>query len=503
MSWKGTIDMAWRGPDKQPVANPPNPINQGPEMSDLKTGENRALNRRRDKDEVKDFSVTLVDIDTTIYNYLDTVINPTVTDAGRLVKVPIIFSSPERWKSIKKDGYMRDKQGKVQLPAIAFRRTTMQRNDNLITLNRYLQYPAVKMFSEKNKYDRFSLMNDFKPVKEVYSVALPDHIIVNYDFIVWTEYQQQGNGIVERINFASEDYWGDMKRFRFRTNISDYNFQVEVAAEQDRMVRTTFGMMTYAYLLPDRYENYKKVVQKAFTPRKIIVTGETTRHYFDPTRQEDQKVVAKTTQLNTNVVPVLDEPPYPEKVKERIDSINTSVLDYQSFLSVHTGSFITIDDGSGSAVCFFENVIFSPYNQVSDYQKFMIFVDDPLIVNPLAVTYYITGSSIVANITKSIAGVVFTTESQVYAFGNLIVPTPTPTATMAPTPTPTLTSTPTPTLTPTNTPTQTGTPTPTPTETPTMTPTLTATNTPTLTATNTPTLTSTQTLTPTPTNTPT
>lgn len=203
--------MAWRGPEKQPAANPPNAINHGPEMSDLKMGENRALNRRRDKDDVKDFSVTLIDIDTTILNYLDKVINPTITDAGRLVKVPINLASPERWKAIKKDGYMRDKQGKIQLPAIAFRRTTMNRNDNLITLNRYLQYPAVKMFSEKNKYDRFSLMNDFKPVKEVYSVALPDHQIINYDFIIWTEYQEQGNAIVERINFASEDYWGDMK----------------------------------------------------------------------------------------------------------------------------------------------------------------------------------------------------------------------------------------------------------------------------------------------------
>jgi multidrug efflux pump subunit AcrB len=180
--------MAWRGPAPKPSTNPaPNKVSRGKEMSEMKTTENRAMNMRRDTDSQKDFSVTVMDIDETIIKYLDNVINPTVTDAGRLVKVPVNYASPERWKAIQKDGYLRDKQGKIQCPVIAVRRTTMQRNDNLMTLNRYLQYPTVKLFSEKNQYDKFSVMSGFKPVKEIYSVAMPDHVIVNYDFIVWTD----------------------------------------------------------------------------------------------------------------------------------------------------------------------------------------------------------------------------------------------------------------------------------------------------------------------------
>jgi hypothetical protein len=140
----------------------------------------------------------------------------------------------------------------------------------LITLNRYLQYPTVKHFSEKNKYDRFSAMSGFSPVKELYSVAMPDHVIINYDFIIWTELIEQGNAIVEAVNFSTEDYWGDKNKFKFRTTISDYNFETTNDAGQDRIVKTTFSMMCYAYLLPDKFENYKSVVQKAFTPRKVV-----------------------------------------------------------------------------------------------------------------------------------------------------------------------------------------------------------------------------------------
>jgi hypothetical protein len=231
---------------------------------------NRAYDLRRDTDTQKNFSVTLIDIDTAILTHLDTVISPTIIDAGRQIKVPINYASPEKWKSIQQDGVIRDHNGKIQTPVIAFRRSTMQRNDNLITLNRYLQYPAVKHFSEKNKYDRFSAMSGFMPVKEIYSVAMPDHVIINYEFIIWTELIEQGNAVVEAINFATEDYWGDKNRFKFRTSISDYNFETTNDAGQDRIVRSTFSMMVNAYLLPDKFENYKSVVQKAFTPRKVV-----------------------------------------------------------------------------------------------------------------------------------------------------------------------------------------------------------------------------------------
>ena len=86
------------------------------------------------------------------------------------------------------------------------------------------------------------------------------------------EYQER----IEAINFSTEDYWGDKARYKFRTSISDYNFQTETVADSDRIVKTTFTMIVYAYLLPETFENHKQTVEKAFTPRKIVFDSEVT-----------------------------------------------------------------------------------------------------------------------------------------------------------------------------------------------------------------------------------
>ena len=69
----------------------------------------RVLNRgylysRKDED-IKNAEVTLMDMDSAILFYFENVIQPSVKDNGEEVKVPLMYGSQERWKSIKKDQY--------------------------------------------------------------------------------------------------------------------------------------------------------------------------------------------------------------------------------------------------------------------------------------------------------------------------------------------------------------------------------------------------------------
>ena len=61
----------------------------------------RVLNRgylySRSGENIKNPEVTLIDIDSSILFYFDKVIQPSVEDNGENVKVPIMYSSPERW----------------------------------------------------------------------------------------------------------------------------------------------------------------------------------------------------------------------------------------------------------------------------------------------------------------------------------------------------------------------------------------------------------------------
>lgn len=265
--------MAWKGNPNNPA---PNPINNTPNVVDKKVTVNRATQIRRDTDEFKTFTVSLLDIDTAIFTYLDTVINLTVEDNGENVKVPIFYGSPERWKAIQADGYLRDNQGKLQLPAIMYKRNTVAKNENLATLNRHLTVQVYKKYDEKNKYDKFSILTkQSAPVGQLLNVTLPDHVTLTYEFMLWTEYVEQMNALIEKINFAAEEYWGDPKRFKFRVYINDYSNTTEVNSGKDRMVRTTFNMTVQSYLLPDSFENKKSTTTKSLTNRKIIVTSET------------------------------------------------------------------------------------------------------------------------------------------------------------------------------------------------------------------------------------
>lgn len=410
--------MAWRGPT-QPNTNPaPNRINRGPEMANAFKTENRATSIRRDTDKQKNFSVTLLDVDTTIFTHLNEVINPQIVDNGHLVKVPINYASPERWKSVRKDGFMRDKHGKVQCPAMTYRRTTMQRNDQLITFNRHLTMPFVKSYTAKNQYDRFGLMNRFLPTKEIHSITMPDHIIVNYDFIVWTEKLEQLNSVIEKINWSTEDYWGDKKRFKFRTSISDYNFETEVASDQDRMVRATFTMMVYTYLLPESFENQKSTTQKAFSLRKVVFNVEAVGTVDELARGVGQPTSSQYDQGIVNSE-IADVESYTDRTDFKSGEANfEQTWDYQAEYTTRTGSVVTLDDGSGSAVFVFPNTSFNVPPNDETYRKLIVFVDD-VQAKSSAVTSFSSGSSIYAIVNNTYSGVTPTTGSLIVGYGNI------------------------------------------------------------------------------------
>jgi len=256
--------------------NNPIPNSKPTENTYFKNTTNRGRDVRRDTDKEKNFTVSLIDIDETIKSHIENVITPTVIDNGVSVAVPVLYGSPERWKAIQADGYFRDKNGKIQLPVMMLKRNTFTKNENMMTFNRYLSYPVIRKYSEKNKYDRFSMLNvnSITPVQQVHSVTLPDHIKVEYEVMVWTDKIEQMNQIIEKINFAANDYWGETDKLKFRTNVDSYSNISEITTEKDRLIRTEFTLNVFAYLLTDSFENRQETTEKFLTPRSVKITAE-------------------------------------------------------------------------------------------------------------------------------------------------------------------------------------------------------------------------------------
>jgi len=242
----------------------------------------RVLNRgylySRSKEDMKTPSVTLMDMDSAIMFYFENVIKPSVKDNGENVKVPTMYASPERWKSIKRDGFMRDKKRQVITPVIAYRRTSIEKDemipqDKLDANNPHLFYTFEKKFTQENRYDNMSTQIGLLPQREYYNVALPDYVTLTYDFIIWTSYIEQMNKIVERITYSDGAYWGDPDKLRFRSRVDSFTDATEVS-DVERLVRTNFSVTLRGYLLPEGNFDHRSTTQKFLSPKKVIFGAE-------------------------------------------------------------------------------------------------------------------------------------------------------------------------------------------------------------------------------------
>ena len=215
----------------------------------------RENQRTRKNDNVKNFTVGLQDVDAAILYYFNNVIKPSVIQNATKQNVPVIYGSPEKWASAQRDGFYRDKNGKIQVPLIMFKRDSVEKNRSLgnkMDANNPIHFGIFeKKYSKKNIYDRFSTLSNREPVKEYFGVIMPDYVNIVYSCTIFTEYTEQMNGIVESINFASDAYWGDPERFKFRATIDNYTTAVEITQGEDRNVKTTFQIKLAGYIIPD------------------------------------------------------------------------------------------------------------------------------------------------------------------------------------------------------------------------------------------------------------
>ena len=273
-----TIEGGFPPPDNRPSANKAEQISR--------------------KDDInQDISIGLKDHDEAIMYYFNNVIRPSVIINGNRTNVPVIYGSPERWKSVQKDGYFRDKEGKLQAPLIMFKRDSVEKRRDLGNKvdgnNPQLYYTFQEKYTKRNVYDNFSVLQGRKPQKEIYRVVVPDFVRLTYTCTIWCDYIAQMNKLIEMINYTSDSYWGDKDRFHFNAKIDTYNNTTEVAQGDNRAIKSNFGLTIQGYLLPESLN--KKLasenMQKAYTRSQVLFGSETvTNTPKAPTRDESLRI---------------------------------------------------------------------------------------------------------------------------------------------------------------------------------------------------------------------
>ena len=375
--------------------------------SDTVFSENRGKEISFKGSKQKDFSVSLKDHDEVIKYYFENTIKPSVIQNGTRVAVPIMYGSPERWKTVQSDGALRDKDGKLLTPLIMFKRDTLEKNRSLgnkLDGNKVHNYQLFEQkFNKRNQYDRFNVLTNRQTSDEVYMSVIPDYVTLTYSCIIFTDYVEQINPIIEAINFAGDSYWGDFSRFKFRARIDQFSTTTEVNTTDGRAVRSTFNIVLNGYIIPDTINKQIANSDMYYGTAQLVFNFETTTADLDTFSTATNTVApfGSTTifEGGSNITVqglALRDAEYLDTFNSKIASTvtqTTAIFTLASILQPPADS--TLPPTSKVNFSFYANGMYIPSHEV------ISFTDNgnntcTLVVDPSLVGYYLTGKEITA-----------------------------------------------------------------------------------------------------------
>ena len=243
----------------------------------------RAQEIRRDNDTIKTPSCTIYDIDNAIMSYISDVIRPQIIENEAIIPIPVIYANGEKWAQIRSNGFMYDADDRLMAPIITLKRNsiaerdTMKRLDvnwNPETRDNFARNTLIfeNQYTKANRYDRFSVLQNTRPTRELYVSSIPEYIDVSYDLLIWTELMEQMNSVIEQIMPTGGFAWGTT--WKFITTIQDYTFENVSTIGEDRIVRATIPLTVKGTLLMP-YELQRSSLQKRFATKRITFGTET------------------------------------------------------------------------------------------------------------------------------------------------------------------------------------------------------------------------------------
>jgi len=231
------------------------------------------------------YAVTLKDVDTSIMNFVKKIIRPTIKENNEVFRVPILYGNEERWVAARKRGILRDKNGALMLPLIMLKRTEVSKNTEMPVgmehdLRRQTnQFVVGRQWSKTNKYDRFAVQQGQLPVYEYLITTVPNYVILTYEFVLWTNFIEQMNPLVESFIEFNNQYWGEGLEAKFYSILETISDSSEMDRSGERFIKSNFTLTTKAYLLPEDYNsvvtNKMSNLKTRRTVSKIVMTERT------------------------------------------------------------------------------------------------------------------------------------------------------------------------------------------------------------------------------------
>ena len=370
--------------------------------------QNRAYEISEKKDGDKDFTIGIKDVDEALMYYFNNHLKLSVVQNNSKLTVPVIYGTPENWKSVQRDGYYRDQNEKLMAPLLMFKRSS-------VTQNRDLGYKLdgnqahnvqlfKKAFSRRNIYSNFNILNNRVPETKYVVSATPDYVTVEYECIIWTYFVEQMDKLVEALNFASRSYWGDPNRFLFYSSIESFQDSITYDIGDNRAVRTNFTITLNGYLIPDTLNRKLAAPPNAYGISRVVFGLETS------TGTEEFEARVKKGKSGIKPITISDS----QNIVINQQTVDTAAVIYINTNKTVTGTYVsantvTFPDGfliapSSLPPTSVSNFTFFVNGQYVEASSIVSFTDNStsstLVLDTTALGYELEASDVIIGIGK-------------------------------------------------------------------------------------------------------
>lgn len=373
--------------------------------------QNRAYEISERKDGDKDFTIGIKDVDEALMYYFNNHLKLSVVQNNSKVTVPVIYGTPENWKSVQLDGYYRDQNEKLMAPLLMFKRSSVTQNRSLGYKLDGNQVHNVQLFrkgfTKRNIYNNFNILNNRAPETKYVVSATPDYVTVEYQCIVWTYFVEQMDKLIEQLNFASRSYWGDPNRFLFYSSIESFEDSITYDIGDNRAVRTNFNISLNGYLIPDSLNKKLATPGNAYGISKVVFGLETS------TGTEEFGVKVKKGRSGTKPVTLTDSTNVVNYITNNTGT-DPAVITYLNTNKTVTGAFAAsntvifpngfLNAPTGLPATSILNFTFFVNGQYVEASSITSFTDggsfSTLVLNTSALGYELESSDVIIGIGK-------------------------------------------------------------------------------------------------------
>jgi hypothetical protein len=370
-------------PYDQQVGNPNSVFSDPAKLGQPENNRARQISVKGDTD--KDFYIGMQDLTDAVSYYFNDILRLYVIQNNNKITIPVIYGTPENWKGIQRDGYYRDKNGKLQAPLIMYKRTTTTPNRNLGNkidgnVSRNVQL-FEKRYNQRNNYGNFAVLTNRSLEKEYVVSVTPDYVTVEFECLLWTYSVEQMDKLIESLNFSSRSYWGDPNKFQFYSQIETFSDSITYDIGEDRAIKTSFTLTLSGYLIPDSVNKKLANANRYYGASQILFgleTSDSAEQFSANTKKPAAKKLANVlaSDGNNTVIQINN------------GGLDPAILSYLSSQKEVTGTFT-----SSNTVIFGLGWAIPPSGAPSLTSENFTFFINGQFVEPAAITSFVNNGS--------------------------------------------------------------------------------------------------------------